>query len=76
MFLMGYLWIKVERPQVNWEKYLGKDWNPTYEGASTYVSNHTSYIDIFFYLQWDIPCYLSKQGVQKYPLIGKIAEGI
>ena len=28
------------RPTICYKKYLGPDWKPSYEGASSYVSNH------------------------------------
>ncbi len=40
IFFAGVVWIKVERPEADYSKYLGPDWKPTYEGASTLISNH------------------------------------
>ena len=40
IFFAGVAWIKVERPPVDYSKYLGPDWTPKYEGASTLISNH------------------------------------
>lgn len=40
----GVTWVKCERPQIDYKKYLGPQWEPKYEGASTVVFNHTSWI--------------------------------
>ena len=44
IFVSQLYWIRVERPEVDYSKYLGPDWSPTYEGASTYVVNHSSWM--------------------------------
>ena len=41
MFLgPGLYWYNLERPQVDWKKYLGPEWKPSYENPSTIISNH------------------------------------
>jgi hypothetical protein len=34
------VFIKFRRPTVDYAQYLGPDWKPVYEGASTIVGNH------------------------------------
>lgn len=49
----GIKWVKTERPQVDYKKFLGPQWEPKYDGASTIVFNHTTwfvcYFNIFYY---------------------------
>lgn len=44
IFFSNIWWIKVERPVVDYSKFLGPDWKPTYEGTSTYVVNHSAWM--------------------------------
>lgn len=39
-FTMGMVWINLRRIDVDWRKYLGPDWKPSYEGAGIQVANH------------------------------------
>jgi hypothetical protein len=43
IFFAGVVWIKVERPKIDYKQFLGPDWKPKYEGASTLLFNHTSW---------------------------------
>ena len=42
----GLVKINVERPKIDYSYYLGPDWEPTYEGESTLVNNHSSWFVI------------------------------
>ena len=44
IFVAGLVWINVERPDIDYKKYLGPDWKPSYRGASTFVSNHSAWM--------------------------------
>jgi hypothetical protein len=46
IFLGNVVWISVERPKIDYSVYLGPDWEPSYENASTYVVNHSIWIVI------------------------------
>jgi hypothetical protein len=76
IFCFGVLWIKVTRPEVDWRQYLGPDWKPVYKGASTYICNHSSWMDILVYMWWDLPSFLSKKEIRNYLGVGLIAEAI
>lgn len=52
-------WIKWEKPDIDYKKWLGPDWKPKYSGASTLVFNHTSWIDILVGMYLDMPSFLS-----------------
>lgn len=74
LFFLGITWLKLEKPDVDFKKYLGPDWEKTYDGASTIVWNHGSWIDILVGMWWDLPSYVSKMSVRSYPFVGIIAE--
>jgi 1-acyl-sn-glycerol-3-phosphate acyltransferase len=71
----GLFFSKHERINVDYKKYLGPEWKPTYDGASTYVCNHSSWLDIMICaFAKDFPIYTPKSGIRRWPVIGKIAE--
>jgi 1-acyl-sn-glycerol-3-phosphate acyltransferase len=74
IFFGCIFWIKTERPKIDYKKYLGSDWKPKYEGASTMVFNHTSWIDILVGMYWNMPSFLSQHYVRNYPGVGRIAD--
>lgn len=44
VFIGGLFRINIERPKVDYTKYLGPDWTPSYENMSTYVFNHVCWM--------------------------------
>lgn len=40
IFGAGLYWWKSYRPKVDYSKYLGPEWKPTYENPSTVITNH------------------------------------
>jgi 1-acyl-sn-glycerol-3-phosphate acyltransferase len=55
---------------------LGEDWKPTFEGAGIQVANHQSWIDIMALLNTQVPCFVAKEEIRKFPGVGKIAASI
>ena len=45
--IFGCFGFSTHRPKVDYSKWLGPDWKPTYDGASMLVSNHTSWNEMF-----------------------------
>ena len=43
VFWAGLSRINIERPEIDYTKYLGEDWVKTYEGESTLINNHSSW---------------------------------
>jgi 1-acyl-sn-glycerol-3-phosphate acyltransferase len=76
IFFARVYWIKIERPKIDYKKWLGPDWEPSYDNASTYVVNHQIWIDILVFMWWNLPSFVSKREVRKMPGVGKIAESI
>ena len=40
LFTMGVTYINVERPEIDYTKYLGPDWKKVYDIETTLVTNH------------------------------------
>ena len=76
--IFGCFGFSTQRPKVDYSKWLGPDWKPTYEGASMLVSNHTSWNEMFntFLFVRPMPGFVAKQGVKEIPSIGPIATSI
>lgn len=73
-FFVSVVWTNTERPNICYKKYLGPDWKPTYDNASSLVVNHQSWTDILMLMQKTPPAFVSKAATRKVPFIGKIAE--
>lgn len=73
---LGIVYIKVERPDIDYSNYLGPDWSKTYEGETTLVLNHSSWIDILVLMWWSMPSFVSSSGVKNFPFIGTICDGL
>lgn len=74
VFFAGITWTKYEYPEICYKKWLGPDWVPTYEGASTIVSNHTTWMDILIGMWLWMPSFTSQSYIRKYPGVGKISD--
>lgn len=74
LFGPAMLWYKVDRVKVDYKPYLGPDWTPSYNGASTIVGNHSSWCDIVLVTIMKFPSFTPKSGIQKWPFIGPICE--
>ena len=64
--IFGVSSCSTRRPEVDYKKWLGPDWKPTYEGASMIVSNHQTWTDIFnsFLFVRPMPGFIAKSGVK------------
>ena len=49
------------KKEVDYKKWLGPDWKPTFEGAGIQVSNHQSWIDIMALLYLQCPSFVSSE---------------
>ena len=78
MLLAGVIWIKKEYvvEESGYEKWLGPDWKPKWEGAGTLVSNHVCWMDILTLLIVFFPSFVAKKEVKSYPGVGSIATAI
>ena len=75
LFVGAFLfYYKHERPKADYKKYLGPEWKPVYEGASTVVANHSSWIDINLITVIKFPSFTPKLGIKKWPVIGTVCD--
>ena len=58
------LWVTKKRPKVCYKKYLGPDWEPTYEGQSTNIFNHSAWIDTLTMMTQFNPSFVAKASVR------------
>ena len=72
---LGAPWWKHSRKKVDYSKWLGPDWKPTYDGATMVVSNHTSYCDVFtiFLFLNPMPGFIAKTSIKGIPAVGPCA---
>ena len=77
--LAGVYSFKVEyvsTDEGDYRKWLGPDWKPEFEGASTLVSNHVCHMDILLAMSVFFPSFISKESVRNIPFVGYIAVAI
>ena len=74
-FGFGAPWWKRSYMKVDYSKWLGPDWKPTYDGATMVVSNHTSYCDVFtiFLFLNPMPGFIAKTSIKGIPAVGPCA---
>jgi hypothetical protein len=70
-FGFGMYWLKKEGPQVDWSKYLGAEWKPSYKNPGTIISNHQAWIDIAVHTFISFISFSPKSGIKKWPLTGE-----
>ena len=79
VFFSGMYWINVEYVSTgegDYRKWLGPDWKPEWDNATTIVSNHVSWMDIIVALVYFCPAFVAKKSVKSYPGVGRIAIAI
>ena len=74
LFGAGMFRYKQQRPKVNYEKYLGPEWTPSYVSPSTIVCNHSSWVDIGLITIMKFPSFTPKMEIKKWPVIGQICD--
>jgi len=67
--------VSTRRPEVDYRKWLGPDWKPTYEGASMIVSNHQGWQEVLHTILYvrPLPGFIAKETVKRIPGVGLIA---
>ncbi|MCO5587590.1 hypothetical protein L7F22_041539 [Adiantum nelumboides] len=77
LFVLGFYWIKVSRKDKEQDERLLKarmillktDLRP---GAI--ISNHVSYLDIFYYMSAAFPSFVAKRSIAKLPIVGLVSK--
>ena len=68
--------IDYQKVNLDYSDYLGTDWKQTFQGASTVVSNHTSFVDIVVQMYLQEASHVAKAGIRNIPFVGTIASGV
>ena len=74
--LIGGLYVKNKQIVADYSEYLGPDWERTYEGHCSTVSNHVSWWDIIVHMSQTQVCFTAKAGTLKLPFIGAVSKMI
>lgn len=80
--MYGVPWITKKKILSDYSKWLGPNWKVdpalSFTGASTFVSNHQTFADIYVQLALHSrsPGYVAKDLIRKVPGIGYVAEVI
>jgi lysophosphatidylcholine acyltransferase/lyso-PAF acetyltransferase len=68
------MWVKYEEDtNIDYSEYLGPDWKAEWDGAPTYISNHTSWLDIMYIVTHFFPGFVAKAEVETTPGVGTLA---
>lgn len=62
-------WISQKQVDLCYKKYLGPDWKPDFDSASTVVANHQCFMDPFIHGLFRIPCIVMKERDKYNPLV-------
>lgn len=77
-FFLGCPSWRFKRVPVDYSKWLGPDWKPTYDGATMVISNHQGWFEIFatFIFVRPMPGFIAKGGVKTVPSIGTACQAV
>jgi hypothetical protein len=72
----GYCWSDEKEQFVDYSKWLGPEWKPSYDTskAPTLVVNHTSWIDVYWMIHKYMPSFTAKSSTKNVPMVGKVAD--
>lgn len=76
ILMMSGVNIIENRPKICYKKYLGDDWEPSYERPGSIVSNHQCWLDIMMHMYRQPPSHVAKAAVKKIPFVGFIADSV
>lgn len=70
VMMAGWTRSEVINADVDYSEYLGPDWKKEYNGASTLVSNHISFIDTVYAIYYYYPTIVSRESSKNIPFAG------
>ena len=74
LFLTCYTSVDhIKDHDVDYSEFLGPDWKAEWDGAPTYVSNHTSWLDIMMMITYFYPGFVARSSVEKSWGVGPLA---
>ena len=74
LLTVGVFWLEHRISEVDYSKYLGKDWKPTYEKPTTVIGNHSCWMDIFGDYIIKQTSFIARDGIRKFPIIGLFTD--
>ena len=74
--MAGYTSMESQEIFVDYSLYLGPDWEPEYEGASTLISKHISWMDMLAAIILYFPAFAARASARNMPLLGNIMESM
>ena len=74
LFLTCYFWVEHDKDHdIDYSEFLGPDWKAEWDGAPTYVANHTSWLDIMYMITYFYPGFVARSTVEKSWGVGPLA---
>jgi 1-acyl-sn-glycerol-3-phosphate acyltransferase len=74
--LAGYTSLETSETFVDYSPYLGPEWVANYSGASTLISNHTSWMDSLTAIILYFPTFVARSTGKTMPIIGNIMDAM
>lgn len=74
LYCTGIFVSNFNKKHFDYSKYLGPEWKPSYENASTIICNHQSFCDILVHTCRQPPSHIAKKSVHNFPFIGFISH--
>jgi hypothetical protein len=68
--------LTISRPKVDYNEYLGDEWELTYDSPGCIVSNHSGWMDIVVHMTRQPPCHVAKEATLKIPGVGRVAKAV
>ena len=65
-----------EKNNFDYSKYLGPDWKPTYDSPSSYVCNHSCWLDVLGIFCSKETSLVGKEEIRQWPMFGLIGTAI
>lgn len=73
-FVSSVLFVHKRRPKMDYSKYLGPEWKPSYDKPSTVICNHSTWLDTPVMMTINSPSFIAKASVRKIPFVGYMAD--
>lgn len=69
------MWVEGNNDEsICYKEYLGPDWKAQWDGAPTYIANHTSWLDIMYMVSIKFTGFVARATVKTTPGVGKLAS--
>ena len=68
--MCGFFYVHEEHPEVDYTKWLGKDY-PKPKNVVTFIGNHSSYMDSIYMVWRAWPAFVAKIELRTVPIFGQ-----